>query len=80
LSELKNKSSQVADLYLSMTDWQKEIGDKEGALITLENALKAIPDDAWVKNHLAMEHFYLCVICQFASQFFQFPFQKPSIP
>ncbi len=58
ISELKNESShaEVADLYLSMSDWQKEMGDKEGALTTLEKALKDIPYDAWVKNHLAMEY------------------------
>lgn len=58
ISELKNNSSHadVADLYMSISEWQKEIGDKEGALTTLETALKDIPYDAWIKNHLAMEY------------------------
>ncbi len=56
--ELKNEPSysNVADFYLLIPDCQKKLEDMEGALKTLEQTLKDVPYDAWVKNDLAMEY------------------------
>jgi tetratricopeptide (TPR) repeat protein len=48
--------SQLGDLSILLSEYKKEHGDLEGAILVLENLCKVTPDDYWAINCLSFEY------------------------